>query len=160
QDGLNKVRAPRSNSVPVASGDTRMKKFYCLPVMLLLLGLPGLTARVSADQPSDPRAAPQLEEGLAASLGKDVVEAAHHTAQKISILEHKESDSNGHLVASLKMIYHGRFTEAKYTASISITIDPAKPPRVVDVAYKDDNKIPANKKRLEAVRRDLEKRLK
>ena len=88
------------------------------------------------------------------------MEAAHPTAQKISILEYKESDSKGQLLCSLKMTYHGTLTNAKYTANISITIDPAKPPRVVDVVYKDDNRIPANKKRLEGVRRDLEKRLK
>jgi TPR repeat protein len=137
-----------------------MRTYYSLPALLLLLGLLGLASEASADQPTAQKAAPPVGDSLAADLGKDVVEAAHPSAKKVSLLEHKESSSNGRLVTSLKVTYHGKFTGVAYTANIRITIDPGKPPRVVDLVYKDDNKITANKKRLEGVRPDLEKRLK
>jgi hypothetical protein len=111
------------------------------------------------------RAAPahganKIDEKLAASLGKDVVEAAHPTAKDISLLEYKESTKDDRLVLSIKMKYHGKVTKAKYTSNVTITLDLSKdPPKVVDVVYKDDNKVPASKKRLKAVGDQLAKRL-
>ena len=53
--------------------------------------------------------------------------------------------ADGRLVLSIRMKYYGKVTSAKYTSDVTITIDPTKePPRVVDVAYKDDNTVPAS----------------
>jgi len=45
-------------------------------------------------------------------------------------------------------------------ADITITIDTTKEPAtVLDLDYKDDNKIPSSKKKLKAVSNDLAKKL-
>ncbi len=104
--------------------------------------------------------ADKIPERLAASLGKDVVEAAHPTAKNISLREHKETTKDGLLVLSITMGYEGKVTSRKYTAEITITIDTRKaPPRVMDVVYKDNNKLWAGKYRLATVDASLEKRL-
>jgi hypothetical protein len=106
------------------------------------------------------RGANKIDEKLAASLGKEVVEAAHPTAQDISLLGYKETSKDGLLVLAIRMKYYGKVTSDKYTSNISILIDPSKtPPRVVDVDYKDDNKVPASKRRLKDVGDKLAKRL-
>jgi hypothetical protein len=106
------------------------------------------------------RGAAKIDEKLAASLGQEVVQAAHPTAQAIALLKHKEATKDARLVLSVKMKYHGKVTSAKYTADVTIILDPSKePPRVVDVHYKDDNKIPASKKGLKDVGGRLAKRL-
>jgi len=98
------------------------------------------------------RGANKIDEKLAAELGKEVVAAAHPSARDISLLDYKESMQGGRLVLSIRMKYYGKVTSAKYAADVTITVDPSKePPRVVDVAYKDDNNVPASKKNLKGV---------
>ena len=98
------------------------------------------------------RGANKIDEKLATSLGRDVVAAAHPSARGISLLDYKESTRDGRLVLSIRMKYYGKVTSAKYTSDVTITVDPRRePPRVVDVDYKDDNKVPANKKNLKEV---------
>jgi len=102
----------------------------------------------------------KIDKELAGKLGRDVVAAAHPSAKDISLLDYQESTKDGRLVLHVKMKYYGKLTTAKYTADVTITIDPtASPPRVVDVAYKDDNKIPANTKNLKNVGDEIAKRL-
>jgi hypothetical protein len=107
------------------------------------------------------RAANKIDDKLAAILGKDVVLAAHPTAQDPALLEYKETTpKDGRRVLHLKMKYFGKATSAKYLATITITIDTTKqPPRVLDLNYKDDNKIPSSKKKLKAVEDALTKKL-
>jgi hypothetical protein len=107
------------------------------------------------------RAADKIDEKLAASLGKDVVLAAHPTAKDPALLEYKETTPKaGRRVLQIKMRYFGKTTNAKYLATITITIDTTKePPKVLDLNYKDDNKIPSSKKKLKAVEDALTKKL-
>jgi len=107
------------------------------------------------------RAANKIDEKRAAILGKEVVLAAHPTAQKVGLLEYKETAPKaGRLVLRLKMRYFGKATDAKYLATVTITIDTTKePPTVLDLDYKDDNKVPASKKKLKAVEDTLTKKL-
>jgi len=94
----------------------------------------------------------KIDEKLAETLGREVVAAAHPSARNISLLDYKESSRDGRLVLSIRMKYYGKVTSAKYTSDVTITVDPGKePPRVVDVAYKDDNNVPASKKNLKNV---------
>jgi hypothetical protein len=107
------------------------------------------------------RAENKIDEKLAGILGKNVVLAAHPSAQDPALLEYKESaNKDGRMVLRLKMKYFGKATSAKYLATITITIDTSKEtPRVLDLDYKDDNKIPTSKKKLKAVEDDLTKKL-
>jgi hypothetical protein len=83
-----------------------------------------------------PTGAKKVDEKLAETLGREVVQAAHPTAQNIALLDHKEATKDGRLVLSLKMKYYGKVTSAKYTANVTVILDPSKePPRVVDVNY-------------------------
>jgi len=107
-----------------------------------------------------PTGAKKVDAKLAETLGREVVQAAHPTAQNVALLDHKEATKDGRLVLSTKMKYYGKVTSAKYTANVTIILDPTRePPRVVDVDYKDDNQIPASKKRLKDVSGRLEKLL-
>jgi hypothetical protein len=117
-------------------------------------------AAVLAGWPAPARAG-KIDEKLAATLGKDVVLAAHPTAQDPALLDYRETTpKEGRLELNLKMKYFGKATSAKYTATIKITIDTTKePPRVLDLDYKDDNKIPSSKKKLKDVEKSLEKKL-
>jgi len=107
-----------------------------------------------------PPRATKIDEKLADKLGREVVQAAHPTAKDVALLDHKEATKDGRQVLSIKMKYYGKVTSAKYTANVTIILDPTRePPRVVDVDYKDDNQIPASKKRLKDVSGRLEKLL-
>jgi hypothetical protein len=103
------------------------------------------------------RAATIFDEKQATALGQAVVAAAHPTAKGIAYLEHKESvPKPGRVVLDVRMKYFGKVTSAKYTANVRITIDTSKDTlRVLDVEYKDDNKIPASKKNLRSVETKL-----
>jgi hypothetical protein len=107
------------------------------------------------------QAANKIDETLATILGKNVVLAAHPTAKDPALLEYKETTpKDGRMVLRLKMKYFGKATSAKYLADITITIDTTKePPRVLDLDYKDDNKIPTSKKKLKEVEDYLTKKL-
>ncbi len=107
------------------------------------------------------RAAGKVDEKLAAVLGKEVELAAHPTAKDPALLDYKESTpKDGRLQLTVKMKYFGKITSAKYTATVTITVDTTKePPRVIDIDYKDDNKIPASGKKLKALENTLGKKL-
>jgi hypothetical protein len=107
------------------------------------------------------RAENKIDEKLATILGKDVVFAAHPSAKDPALLEYKEtSPKDGRLMLRIKMKYFGKATSTKYLADITITIDTSKDTlRVLDLDYKDDNKIPSSKKKLKAVENDLTKKL-
>jgi len=108
------------------------------------------------------RAGDKIDEKLAAILGKDVVLAAHPSAQDPAMLEYKETagKEEGRLTLRIKMKYFGKVTSAKYVADITITIDTTKDPaKVLDLDYKDDNKVPSSSKKLKAVADDLTKKL-
>jgi hypothetical protein len=107
------------------------------------------------------RAADKIDEKLAAILGKDVVLAAHPSAQDPALLEYKETaGKEGRLTLRLKMKYFGKVTSAKYEADITITIDTTKEAfKVLDLDYKDDNKVPSSKTKLKAVEDELTKKL-
>ena len=48
---------------------------------------------------------------------------------------------------NIKMYYMGKVTKRKYSATIKLTLDTSSnPPKVLDIDYKDDNKLPASKK--------------
>jgi hypothetical protein len=112
-----------------------------------------------------PAQAAKVDEQLAKTLGRTVVVAAHPTAQKVEMTDYKVSTpKDGRLVLDIRMKYFGKVTSAKYLASVRITLDTTKePPKVVDINYKDDNKIPASKKGLknaeDLVARKLPKKL-
>ena len=107
-----------------------------------------------------PARAAKVDDKLATELGQEVVQAAHPTAKDISLLEHKETATDGRLVLHIRMKYYGKVTSEKYTADVTITVDPSKePPRVVDVAYKDDNRVPASRRGLKEVNDKVERRL-
>jgi hypothetical protein len=102
----------------------------------------------------------KVDKKLATELGREVLQSAHPMAKDISLLEHKEATKDGHLVLSIKMRYFGKVTSAKYTADVTITLDPGKePPKVLNVDYKDDNRIPASKAGLKDVREKVAKLL-
>jgi hypothetical protein len=107
------------------------------------------------------RAENKIDEKLAAILGKDVVLAAHPSAQDPALLEYKQTTpKDGRMVLRIKMKYFGKATSTKYVADITITIDTSKDTlRVLDLDYKDDNKVPSSKKKLKAVENDLTKKL-
>jgi hypothetical protein len=107
--------------------------------------------------PAVARAANQFDERQTTNLGRTVVTAAHPRAKEITYLDHKESTpKQGRFVLEVRMKYYGKVTSNKYTATIRITIDSGKnPQRVIDVDYKDDNKMPSNKKKLKAVEAKL-----
>src|SRR3954463_12644748 len=74
----------------------------------------------------------KIDEKLAESLGREVVAAAHPSAQNISLLDYKETTNDGRLLLSVRMKYYGKVTSAKYTSEVTIALDPSKePPRVV-----------------------------
>ncbi|HEV3258689.1 MAG TPA: hypothetical protein VG013_17570 [Gemmataceae bacterium] len=108
------------------------------------------------------RAENKIDEKLATILGKDVVLAAHPSAQDPALLEYREKETpkDGRLMLHIKMKYFGKATSTKYLANITITIDTSKDTlRVLDLDYKDDNKIPSSKKKLKAVENELTKKL-
>ena len=119
-----------------------------------------LVSAVSLACWASPARAAKIDEKLATSLGQEVVQAAHPSAKDVSLLDYKEATKDGRLVLSIKMKYYGKVTSAKYTANVTITVDPGKePPKVVDVDYKDDNRVPASKKGLKEVNDRLQKHL-
>src|SRR5437763_15974283 len=92
-----------------------------------LWGLALVSAAALACWASPARAA-KVDEKLATALGREVVQAAHPTAKDVSLLDYKESMKDGRLVLSIKMKYFGKVTSAKYTANVTITVDPGKEP--------------------------------
>lgn len=106
-------------------------------------------------------AANKIDETAAANIGKQVVLAAHPTAQDPALLEYKETTpQEGRLALEIKMKYFGKTTSAKYTATITVTIDTTKePPHVVDLSYTDDNTIPWSRKKVKAAEGEIGKQL-
>ena len=92
--------------------------------------------------------------------GKAVARGFHMSRQDAKVVriepdkgqvfvEYKEDSSDKkRLVMNIKMYYHGKATDKKYNANVKLTLDTSSsPPRVLDIDYKDDNKIPASKLR-------------
>jgi hypothetical protein len=105
--------------------------------------------------------AAKIDEKLAAILGKDIINAAHPTAKNPKLVKwSSKKDKNGRVILTLKMKYGGAVTKTVYDADITVTIDATKePPTVLDLNYKDDNRIPASKKKLKAVQSTIAKKL-
>jgi len=126
-------------------------------VTVLVVG----TAVVLTGWGNSAQAANKIDKKLASILGKNVVEAAHPTAKDISMIDYKEAiPKEGRLVLNIKMKYYGKVSDTKYLADVKITIDnSSQPPKVLDVSYSDDNKIPASKSKLKNVESELTRKL-
>ncbi len=103
----------------------------------------------------------KIDDKLAEVLGKDVVGAAHPTAKNAALIEYKESSPKaGRLTMNIKMKYFGKVTKKEYKADVTLTLDTSdSPPKVLDLEYKDDNKVPASKAKLKLMPDALSKKL-
>ena len=141
-----------------------MKRIGSLRVLGLSLAL--LTVWVCAAAADD--ATPNIrkrgtdEKKFVGDIGKAVIKAAHGTAKDPAMVKYEmKTPKEGRTEINITMEYAGALSGAvskkKYTATIDVKVDSANKDawEVLNIEYKDDNKVPFSAKKVQ----DLVKKL-
>jgi hypothetical protein len=124
---------------------------------LLLAGL-ALTALAAPRPARADDEAPSIrkrgddEKQFASAVGTAVIKAAHGTAQKIALVEHKMANPKaGRTDLILKMEYHGIISGKRYLADVVVKIDSSNKEawEVLNIDYSDNNGIARNDKKIQ-----------
>jgi len=102
------------------------------------------------------------EKKFAAALGKEILKAAHTTAKDPTLVKYETvKPKGGRTDLKITMEYAGALsgavTSKKYTAHIDVKIDSANKDawEVLNIDYKDDNKVPFSAKKVQELIKKL-----
>ncbi len=93
-------------------------------------------------------------------VGTAVIKAAHATAKKIAMQDHKlETPKANRTELKIKMEYFGAVTNKKYLADVLIKVDTTDKNawEVLSVDYTDNNTVGANLKKIQGLVKEMNK---
>ena len=126
----------------------------------LALLLAASVAARAADEGVSFKKVGKVDEAFARKVGTAVIKAAHGTAKKIGMVEHKTTTKGDQTTLNIQMEYYGALRKkTRYVANIVVKIDSSDKDawRVLNIEYKDDNKIPYSKKKLAILTKNFNK---
>jgi hypothetical protein len=147
---------------PFAEEMTTMRS--TLRLLSVAVGLALLAAAARADDESAVRINKRGtdEKKFAAELGKAIVKAAHGTSKDQTLVKHETvKPKEGRTDLKVTMEYAGALSGAvsskKYTAHIDVKIDSSNKDNweVLNIDYKDDNKVPYSAKKVQELIKKL-----
>jgi hypothetical protein len=137
---------------------TRIGTSAALAVLALLLA----AAWTAADEEATFKKVGKVDEAFAKKVGTAVIKAAHGTGKKIGLVEYKATNPKPDRTnLNIKMEYYGAIRKGtRYVANIVVQCDTSDKDswRVLNIEYKDNNKIPYSKKKLQALINNYNKR--
>ena len=95
-----------------------------------------------------------------AKVGEAIVKAAHGTAKKIALIKHEYTRPKANRTElAIKMEFHGKVSDKRYVADIVVKIDSTDKDawEVLNIEYTDNDNIPANIKKIQALIKQLNK---
>jgi hypothetical protein len=102
------------------------------------------------------------EKKFVTEMGKAIVKAAHGTAKEPTLVKYeKKTPKEGRTEIHITMEYAGALTGAvskkKYTSTIDVKVDSANKDawEVLNIDYKDDNKVPFSAKKVQELVKKL-----
>jgi len=98
------------------------------------------------------------EKRFVGEVGETIVKAAHSSAQKVAMVEHRyTSPKTGRNELTIKMEYFGKATGKKYLAEIVVKIDSLDKNawEVLTIDYTDNNNIPFSRKKVDELIKEL-----
>lgn len=123
--------------------------------LLLLVG-PAVSRAADAELSFKRRG--DVEKRFVARAGEAIVKAAHMTAKKIDLVNYKYSNPKPNRTElAIKMEYHGVASGKRYLADILLKIDSTDKAawEVLNIDYSDNNSIPYNGKKIQALIKDF-----
>ena len=126
-------------------------------IVLALLG----TATVWAAEPNISfKKRGDAEKQFVTDVGKAIVKAAHSTARKVALNEYKYTNPKANRTElKMQMEFYGAVTGKRYIANIVVKIDSTdkKSWEVLNIDYSDNDNVPYNEKKIQALIKELNK---
>jgi hypothetical protein len=123
----------------------------------MLLACCPVAARLAADDVSFKKRGNE-EKRFVTAVAEAVVKAAHPTAKKVSLLKYEYTQPKPNRTELvLKVEYHGAVTNKTYVADVVLKIDSSDKNawEVLNIAFTDNNNLPASQNRIQALIKKL-----